>query len=244
VDIDKDVIHKLIKEGKVYGYHSTEYVKDMGTPDRFYEVTDAVKAGLPDKRNLTNKQKCIFLDRDGTINVFKGLINNIDDLELLERAADAIKKINKSEYLVVVITNQPVIARGDCSFEQMDRLIKKLEVMLGEEGAYLDDFYYCPHHPDSGYDGEIKALKFKCYCRKPGTGLIDEAAKRYNIDISRSYMIGDMTMDIACGANAGAKTVLLKTGCAGEDGLFEIHPDMICEDLKEAVDIILGDAKA
>ena len=239
VDLDKDVIRPLISEGNVYAYPSTEYVKDMGTPDRYDEVTEAVRSGLVERRNLANKQKCIFLDRDGTINVEKNFLNDAAELELLPGAAEAIGKINHSEYLTVLITNQPVIARGECSFEGLDEIQKKLSTLLGREGVYLDGTYFCPHHPDSGFAGEVPALKFRCRCRKGKAGMILEAARDLNIDLENSWMIGDKTSDIKCGKNAGTKTVLLETGSAGSDGRFDIQADMVCPDLAEAIEKIL-----
>ena len=239
IDLDKDIIRPLIDEFKVYAYRSTEYVKDMGTPERYNEVTEAVRTGTVERRNLSNKQSCIFLDRDGTINVEKGFLNNAADMELMPGAAEAIKRINASEYIAVLITNQPVIARGECSFEGLDEIQKKFDTLLGREGAYIDAVYYCPHHPHAGYEGEVKALKFKCRCRKGAPGMIEDAAAELNIDTSRSWMIGDKTSDVECGKRAGCRTVLLHTGADGSDGRFDEPADMNAADLAAAVDEIL-----
>ena len=239
IDLDKDIIRPLIDESKVYAYRSTEYVKDMGTPERYNEVTEAVRTGTVERRNLSNKQSCIFLDRDGTINVEKGFLNNAADMELMPGAVDAIKRINASEYLAVLITNQPVIARGECSFEGLDEIQKKFDTLLGREGAYIDAVYYCPHHPHAGYEGEVKELKFKCRCRKGAPGMIEDAAADLNIDTSRSWMIGDKTSDVECGKRAGCRTVLLHTGADGSDGRFAEPADMNAADLAAAVDEIL-----
>ena len=240
VDLDKDIIRPLIDEGRVYAYRSTEYVKDMGTPERFNEVSKAVQDGTVWRRNLANRQRCIFLDRDGTVNVEHGFLNNAAGMKLLPGAAEAIRCINASEYLAVLITNQPVIARGECSFEELDNIHKKMDTLLGREGAYIDAVYYCPHHPDTGFEGEIKELKFKCRCRKGAPGMIEDAAAGLNIDTSLSWMIGDRTSDIECGQNAGCKTVLLATGAAGSDGRYSEPADMNCADISEAVERILA----
>ena len=143
------------------------------------------------------KNKCIFLDRDGTINVYKGLIYKKEDIELEKNAADAIKMINDSEYLCIVVSNQPVVARNLCSLEQAWDINRELEKLLYKaNGAYLDDIYICPHHPHKGYPEENKEYKIECDCRKPKIGMILEAAKKYNIDLSESYIIGDTTIDI------------------------------------------------
>ena len=240
VDLDKDVIRPLIAKGQVAAYHSTEYVKDVGTPERYEQGGRDLAGGIVEARSLRNLQKCIFLDRDGTLNKARGFISRKEDLVLEDRAAEAVRRINASEYLVVMITNQPVIARGEISFEGLEELHERLEVLLGEQGAYLDGILYCPHHPDSGFDGEVKELKFPCCCRKPDTGMIERAAALYRIDLSASWFAGDMTMDVECGRRAGLKTVLLSTGYGGEDGKFDAEPDLRAADLAEAAELILG----
>lgn len=240
IDLDKDIVQPLISKGQVWAYASTEYVKDMGTPERYDEVTNAVKTGLAEKRNLKSRQSCIFMDRDGTINIQDGFINSPDRLKLIPGAADAVKRVNASRFLAVVITNQPVIARGEASFEELDEIHKCLDTRLGEKGAYIDGIYICPHHKDSGFEGEIKELKFKCRCRKPETGLIEKAAAEHNIDLKSSWLIGDSTMDIMCGRRAGLKTIGVMTGEALADGRYEAEPDFTAKDISEAIDIILN----
>lgn len=238
-DLDKEIIKPLIERHEVAAYRSGEYVKDMGTPDRYEAVASDLKNGIISARNLNNKQKCIFLDRDGTLNRICGFIKSPEELELIEGTAEAIRRINASEYLCIVITNQPVLARGECSFDTMEEINGKLETLLGEKGAYIDDLFLCPHHPDKGFPGEVPELKLDCDCRKPKPGLLFKAAERYNIDLSSSYMIGDMTQDVLCGKNAGTKTVLLRTGMGGQDKKYDVAPDLECEDLTEAVERIL-----
>lgn len=242
IDLDKDVILPQIAKRAVYAYHSTEYVKDMGTPERYEAVAADLQNGTVASRNLRKAQKCIFLDRDGTINKAAGFVRTPETLELLPRAAEAIRRINASPYLAIIVTNQPVIARGELSFAGLDEIHAKLETELGKDGAYVDDLLFCPHHKDKGFAGEVSALKFDCSCRKPKPGLILEAAARYHIDLSKSWMIGDMTQDIACGKAAGLRTVLLQTGEGGRDGKYEATPDRIAADLLEAVEGILRDA--
>lgn len=244
IDLDKDIVRPLIDERKVYAYRSTEYVKDMGTPERYDEVSRAVLDGTVSRRNLANPQKCVFLDRDGTINVEKGFLNDPEELELIPGAADAVRRINASEYLAVLITNQPVIARGECSFERFDEIQRKLETLLGREGAYIDAVYYCPHHQDSGFDGEIRELKFRCRCRKGRAGMIEDAAADLNIDTAASWMIGDKTSDVQCGMNAGCRTVLLATGSNGSDARFAAEPELRAQDLAEAVDAVIRQDKS
>lgn len=205
IDLDRDVLKPNIPSGKIFAYDTPEYIKDMGTPDRFYETEKDIENGKVHARNLKNKQKAIFLDRDGTINKMVGFITKPEQFELIEGAAEAIKAINKSGYLAIVITNQPVIARGDCTFEELKTIHDKMETELGNVGAFVDAIYVCPHHTDKGFEGERPEYKFNCNCRKPKPGLLLQAAKDFNIDLSKSYMIGDSLRDVEAGDNAGVK---------------------------------------
>ena len=220
VDLDRQLLKSLAGTGKMFCYDSPEYVKDMGTPARYHSVCADYKAGRVSGKNLRNKQKAVFLDRDGTINKYVGFLRNIDEFELIDGVADAIKKINDSGYLTIVVTNQPVIARGEVSFAELEIIHNKMETLLGKEGAYLDAIYFCPHHPHKGYEGERPELKLDCGCRKPKPGMLLKAATDFNIDLSNSWMVGDGENDIKAGKNAGCKTVLLGTEDYGQDYSF------------------------
>ena len=213
VDLDRQILKPLCGTGTMFCYDSPEYVKDMGTPERFHQVEEDFKKGTVQAKNLKNKQKAIFLDRDGTINKYVGFLRNEEEFELLPGVAEAVKKINESGYLTIVVTNQPVIARGEVTFEGLETIHNKMETLLGKEGAYLDAIYFCPHHPHSGYEGEIKELKIECDCRKPKPGMLLKAAQDLNIDLRQSYMVGDGENDIKAGKAAECKTVLLNTEC-------------------------------
>lgn len=236
---EKDIIVPLINEGKVVSYKSSEYAKDMGTPERYRRVQEDYNSGICDAKNLANKQKAIFLDRDGTINEYVGFLRKEEDFRLIPGVSEAIKKINNSGYLAIVVTNQPVIARGEVTEEELEEIHKKMETLLGLDGAYIDDIYYCPHHPDKGFEGEIPELKIECDCRKPKTGMLEKATREHNIDLSSSIMIGDSTLDIKMAENAGMQSILLKTGQKGEDGKYEVSPTLIAEDLNDAINKII-----
>lgn len=210
VDLDRDILKPLISSQQLYVYDSPEYVRDMGTPERYYSVIRDIQAGKVELKNLKNKQKCVFLDRDGTINKYVGFLRNIEDFELIEGVAEAIKTINASGFLCIVVTNQPVIARGEVTYVELEEIHNKMETLLGEKGAYIDALYYCPHHPDSGYEGERKELKIDCDCRKPKPGMLIQAAEDFNIDLSRSWMVGDSESDMLAGRSAGCKTYLIE----------------------------------
>ena len=209
VDMDRHILKPLCVQGCVWCYDSPEYCKDMGTPERYKQVEKDFQNGLVSAKNLKNRQKAIFLDRDGTINRHVGFLKSPEEFELLPGVAEAIRKINSSGYLAIVVTNQPVIARGEVTKEGLQIIHNKMETLLGEQGAYLDGLYYCPHHPHKGYPGEIEELKIECNCRKPKPGLILQAVNDFNIDVSESWMIGDGENDIGAGKNAGCKTALI-----------------------------------
>lgn len=209
IDLDRDILKPSIKTEKLFAYQTPEYIRDMGTPERYAQVSSDIEKGIVQQKNLSLKQKCVFLDRDGTINKFNDFITKPEDFELIDGAAEAIKTINNLGYLVIVITNQPVIARGDVDFETLDLIHMKMETDLGKFGAYIDDLFFCPHHPDRGYPGERPEYKIDCDCRKPKPGMILQAAKKYNIDLSKSYMAGDDMRDVNAGINAGCIPVYI-----------------------------------
>lgn len=217
VDLDRQLLKPLAGTGQMYCYDSPEYVKDMGTPERYAQVCADFQSGKVQARNLRHPQRAVFLDRDGTINKYVGFLRDIDDLELLPGAAEAIREINRSGYLAIVVTNQPVIARGEVTEWQLREIHDKMETLLGQEGAYIDALYYCPHHPDKGFAGEIPAFKTDCDCRKPKPGMLFKAAEDYNIDLSQSWMVGDGRNDVLAGQAAGCRTIRI-----GEDGISSL----------------------
>ena len=217
VDLDRQILKPLAENGSLFAYESPEYVRDMGTPERYRSVCEDFRSGLVSLKNLRNPQKAILLDRDGTLNRYVGFLRNPKEFELLPGVAAAVRRINASGYLAIVVTNQPVVARGEVTMEQLREIHNKMETLLGAEGAYLDGIYVCPHHPHKGYEGEIAELKIDCDCRKPKPGLLLSAARDFNLDISRSWMIGDSRNDIEAGKAAGCHTALVGNGAFGQD---------------------------
>ena len=235
VDLDRNILKPLCSSGELFCYDSPEYVKDMGTPDRLKAVINDINEGKVSARNLKNKQKAVFLDRDGTINKLVGFLTDINDFEILPGVAEAIKKINDSGYLAIVVTNQPVIARGEVTVQQLDEIHCKMETLLGKEGAFLDAIYYCPHHPDSGFPGEIPELKIKCQCRKPNPGMLFAAEKDYNIDLNKSWIVGDGMNDVLAGRNAKVNPIMISENIY--DNIKTVRS------LAEAVNLILSEDK-
>lgn len=214
IDLDRDILKPNISSGRIFAYSTPEYIKDMGTPERYHQVEKDLRLGIVRKKNLANKQRAIFIDRDGTITTLDGYVTKAEQLVLKDDAAAAVRMINESGFLAIVITNQPVIARGDCTIEELDAIHNKMETDLGASGAYVDDIFYCPHHPNKGFAGERPEYKIECECRKPKPGMILSAAKKYNIDLSESYMIGDNVKDAVAGLLAGCHPALIREECS------------------------------
>lgn len=217
VDLDRQLLKPLAGTGRLFAYDSPEYVKDMGTPERLESVCRDFRCGKVSARNLKNPQKAVFLDRDGTLNSYVGFLRRPEELELLPGAAEAVRRINESGYLAILVTNQPVIARGEVTYEELRVIHNKLETLLGREGAFLDAIYFCPHHPHGGYPGEVAALKRDCPCRKPKPGMLLEAAADFHIDLAASWMVGDRESDILAGRAAGCRTALVGAGSFAQD---------------------------
>lgn len=239
-DFGKDIFPDVVNRGlKLRAYASPEYIKDLGTPDRLEKVENDLSSGKIARWNLGASRPAIFIDRDGVINKEVDNLRRIEDFEILPGVEDAIRKINKSDYLAVVITNQPAVAKGFLTLTELKDIHKLLETKLGSAKAFVNHIYFCPHHPEKGFPGEIEELKIKCECRKPGTAMIEQAVADYHIDLSRSYFIGDTTTDLLTAKNAGISSVLVKTGYAGKDLRFPVEPDYVAENLESAVDYIL-----
>ena len=170
-------------------------------------------------------KKAFFIDRDGTINKYVPYIDNIDDFELLDKVSEAIKIINSSEWLAIVVTNQPQVAKGLLSENDVEDMHIKMNKLLNADGARLDGIYYCPC-----YD---------CECRKPNQGMYKEAQKDFNIDFKKSVFICDTTRDVAVTNVIGGKSILLDCGLGGRDNKYKVNPDYRCKDLYTAVKLIL-----
>lgn len=240
-DFIRDIFPEMLKSReKISGYRTTEYIKDMGTPERYSRVDADYSNGKVHRLSKRKPRPAAFMDRDGTLIKHIDQLSRATDLETFPFTARAIKKLNKAGILAIVATNQPALARNLCSAEELDFMHRRLETLLGLEESYLDGIYFCPHHPDKGWPGENEKYKIDCECRKPKTGMIDKAVADMNIDIKASWFIGDTTTDIRTGQNAGMRTVLVRTGLGGADGKFQCSPDFVFGDIDEAVDFITG----
>ena len=241
LDFAKDLFPQMLSKNLLLrGYNCTEYIKDCGTPNRLDTVCNDFLSNKINNCSLHSRQKAVFIDRDGTINEEKDHLITTEQFLLLPDVTIGIKALNESDYLTCVITNQPVVARGECSLLELKEIHNKMETLLGKQGAFVNRIYYCPHHPDSGYQGEIEELKINCSCRKPNTGMIDKAVNELNILRRESWLIGDSSSDILTAKRAGLKSILVETGYAGLDQKFWAQPDFTVPDLNKAVEFILN----
>lgn len=244
MDFGKDLFPAMLRAGqRLLGYNTPEYIKDIGTPERYDHVSAQYTSGVIARSSLQTPQSAVFLDRDGTLNREVDGVTCPDKLELLPGVAEAIRELNRHGIRAVVVSNQPIIAKGFCRETDVQAVHNKLETLLGEQHAFLDRIYYCPHHPEKGFDGERAELKITCDCRKPRIGMIQRAVKELNIDLQRSWLIGDTTTDLQTAKNAGLKSILVRTGYAGKDGKYQAQPDHVANTLTEAVHLVAPDVR-
>ncbi len=184
-------------------------------------------------------KQAVFLDRDGTINRDVGYLSNPDQLELIPGSAEAIRILNSAEFSVVIISNQAGIAKGLIQEGQLPEIQKVLLAMLQNEDAKVDGFYYCPHHPE----GSVKKFSCSCQCRKPAPGLLLKASEEMDIDLSRSYVVGDKMSDVQLAHNVGAVGIMVLTGHGRKEQRGYPPtikpPDYTCNDLYDAVRCII-----
>ena len=206
LDFGKDLFPTMLQQGaNLFGYNSPEYIKDIGTPQRYDRICNEFAAGVIARSSFATPQRAVFLDRDGTLVPDRDCLRSADGLELLPGVADALHRLNHGGWRAVLVTNQPVVAKGWCTEAELQNIHNKLETLLGREHAFLDRIYFCPHHPEKGFPGERVDLKIDCACRKPKIGMVQSAVADLNIDLKQSWFIGDTTTDVQTARNAGVK---------------------------------------
>lgn len=183
-------------------------------------------------------RRAVFLDRDGTINVEKDYLYRVEDFVFIPRVVEAIRALKSAGYLVIVVTNQSGVARGYYSLADVERLHTHMQQALAEQGAQVDAFYVCPHHPMEGR-GEFKR---DCECRKGAPGMLLQAAREHDIDLKRSYIVGDKLADVEAGERAGCTPLLVLTGYgSSEAAKLDQGRARLCADLYAASEAILSD---
>lgn len=251
-DFGHDLFPAMVAAGqRLFGYVSAEYIKDLGTPSRLDKVERHVAQGIIGRASRRVPQHAVFIDRDGTLNRPAGHIASPDAIELLPGAAAGVRRLNDAGLRTVLVTNQPVVARGGCDPSTLDRIHGRLEALLVSEGGYLDRIFHCPHHPDSGFAGEVVALKIVCECRKPAPGMIEQAILDLNIDRHRSWMVGDSSADLLAANRTGLLAIAVRTGEDGRDGKYPGVADLTVDDfaaaaafIAEAYPVLLAGATA
>ncbi|MBR9703533.1 HAD-IIIA family hydrolase [Candidatus Woesearchaeota archaeon] len=217
-DFMKHIFPAALNAGAYLGTHSLEsngFLRDMGTPERFF----IVEKYLRDREEINSAHEnpktinTVFLDRDGVLNKEINLLSKPEQLELLPGVTEAIKLFNDNKIKTIVVTNQPVIARGLATRETVENIHKKMrEMIAAESGGKIDAIYYCPHHPETQHGEGVTELRCGCDCRKPKAGMILAAKDEHNIDLAGAVMIGDSWTDMYAGKNAGVRTILVDTG--------------------------------
>jgi histidinol-phosphate phosphatase family protein len=203
-DISRDLLPKIIKKKiNIFAFENINFIKDVGTPQRLKEAK-RVKVF-----NLKNRP-AIFLDRDGVLNKEYKNEKFSNPLNIFNDTIPALRLINKSKYLSIVITNQPAIAKNFINEKKLNNLHNQLEYKLGLKNVFLNDIFYCPHHPQTGFKNENIKFKIDCNCRKPRIGLIKLAKLKYNLDLDNSYFIGNSTTDFLTAKRAGIKPIMIK----------------------------------
>jgi D-glycero-D-manno-heptose 1,7-bisphosphate phosphatase len=194
---------------------------------------------------LSNKRPVVFLDRDGTLNVEKGYIRNLEDLVLIEGAGKAVRALNAANIAAILVSNQSGAARQYYPLTHIEALHERLSFLLNKEGAHLDAIYYCPHHPD----GKEPQLSYYCNCRKPLPGLVLQAfADHPDLDKAKSFVVGDKTNDWGLANKVGAKCVAVETGfgqslvSTNEHVRFQI--DCLAPSVVEGIDWILSQVRS
>ena len=240
-DWGKDILPEAVKSGgAIYAYRGTEYLRDIGTPDRLAESTADLLSGVVGKRSYRVKQRAVFLDRDGVLNREIGGVRCTDELEVLPGVPAAIRRLNRAGILTVCVTNQPGRAKGWLTAVALEAVHARLDAELARGKAYLDDLFVCPHHPEAGWPGEDPALKIVCSCRKPEPGMLLSAAAAHNIDLPTSFMIGDTVRDLEAGRRAGVRTILVGSDAEAIQKLDHFPDARRAADLSQAVELLLG----
>jgi histidinol-phosphate phosphatase family protein len=240
LDFAKDLFPRMVADGhSLAGYVSSEYIKDLGTPSRLDKAEAALGRGAVERASYRCSQRAVFIDRDGTVNEERGFIRRAEDLAVFPSVGPALRLLNDAEYRTVLVTNQPVLARGETTPGELRRIHGRLDAEVALSKAFFDAKYVCPHHPDSGFAGEVKALKVPCGCRKPAPGLVLRAARDMNLDLKASWFIGDSTADFGAARQAGVRSVGVRTGEGGRDGRYPFAPDVVVDDFAAAVEYLL-----
>lgn len=240
-DWGRDIFAKIIESEVLHAYRSVEYAKDIGTQARLQKAESHLRSGRVARLSRRYLKPAIFVDRDGVLNVERDGVTWPSDLQLLPRVATAVRQVNDAGIPLICVTNQPLLAKGMLTWQELRDVQSELDCQLAEgAGGYIDDVFICPHHPEKGWTGEVPDLKIECSCRKPLPGLLHQAAAFHALDLSNSWLVGDRYCDIAAAQAAGAKGILVRTGHGGNDrDKYSLQSDADVSDFPAAIEHIL-----
>jgi len=231
-DLTEDVLPALVDaRAKLHAYVTSEYLRDAGTPRRLEEVRAAVRAGRARRR----AELCL-LDRDGVVTDATSPVTSPDQVRLIPGAAAGVRALNDAGIEVVLVSNQGGVARGMLDTDTLAKVHERVVQLLAGEGAHLDGFHYCPHHPETHWDEGRKDLRGPCACRKPSTGMVELALSRAKCPAWRAVVIGDETCDLQLAMNAGLPGISVATGHACRDGRYPARATWSFPSLAEAAD--------
>ena len=216
-DMGSHVLPEAAEAGDLFAFVSSHYLKDTGTPARLEMAREDVKRQAFARRGNLGPRAALFLDRDGVLNPSQPEFHNAEGYQLLPGVAQAIAEANSAGVPTIVITNQPAIAKGFMTFDEHQRIRATMDRLLGTEGAFVDDYFFCPHHPEAGFEGEVSELKIHCTCRKPNPGMLRDAAARHTLDLNRSVMVGDTVRDREAAHAVGVHFVHVSPQCLFPD---------------------------
>ena len=240
-DIVKDILPHFIKKKQLYAYKTIEYLNDFGTQDRFNDVKHSLKKGNIKNLIFKNKKTAVFLGRDGIINkrLDKG-VKNIKEFIILPKIGQAIAKLNLNNIPCFIVSNQSILAKRQITLKNFKKIIMYLDKYLSKHKAYIDDFLFCANYKNIKYND--KNISFFYKFRKPNPGMIFYFAKKYNINLRKSYLIGDSDTDILAGRLSNLKTILVENTKSKK---FEskIKTNFNVKNLNEAVNLILKHRK-
>ena len=216
-DIGSQVLFNAAQEDRLFAHVDSHYFKDTGTPERLQQAREDWLSGTFARRGSTARRPAVLLDRDGVLNPTHPEVYRAHDLTLIDGVAEAIAHANAQGVPVLVATNQPGLAKGFMTFDEHEAIRARLDALLMEHGAFVDDYAFCPHHPDTGFPGERAELKFECSCRKPAPGLLQSLVHDHHLDPNRIVMVGDSDRDEQ--AAVGAEVSFLRVHSSDEAAL-------------------------
>jgi len=222
-DFGSDVLPGAARANRLFVYQSSHYLKDTGTASRLASAREDFSSGVFARRGSLLPRPALFLDRDGVINPVRPESPAPHEYQLCTGVAEAIAKTNRRGIPVFVVTNQPGIAKGFFSELHHQAVRARMDALLAEAGGFVDDYIYCPHHPESGFVGEVPSLKRECRCRKPEIGMIEELARHHHLDVVGSVVIGDSWRDLELARRVSARFVHVVIGNA----LPGLHPTFV-----------------